>query len=202
MSIAGNIAVGKTTLTQIVADRLGWRPYFESVEDNPYLQDFYSDMERWSFHLQVYFLSKRFRTQREMTEGNSPAIQDRSIYEDVEIFARNLYELGHMTERDWNNYSDLFSEMTAHLVKPTLIVYLKASTDTLITRLKKRGRGFEKMVSPEYLHRLNMAYGQWIRQAREQFSILTVETDEFDVFNDENRLEDILSAVESGCMLD
>lgn len=199
IGIAGNIAVGKTTLTQIIADRLGWRSFFESVDDNPYLDDFYADMKQWSFHLQIYFLSRRFQTHREMAEGDRPAVQDRTIYEDVEIFARSLFELGHMAKRDWENYRALFNEMTLYLAKPSLIVYLKASTDTLITRLKKRGRGFEKRVSPEYLHQLNIAYNHWIQRAREHFSVLTVETDNFDMFGDQNRLDGLISTIEVKC---
>jgi len=199
IGIAGNIAVGKTTLTQIIADRLDWRSFFESVDDNPYLDDFYSDMKRWSFHLQIYFLSRRFQTHREMAEGDRPAVQDRTIYEDVEIFAKSLYELGHMAKRDWDNYRALFNEMTLYLAKPSLIIYLKASTDTLITRLKKRGRGFEKRVSPEYLHQLNVAYNHWIQRAREHFSVLTVETDNFDIFGDQNRLDGLISTIEVKC---
>jgi len=195
VGIAGNIAVGKTTLTKIIAERLEWRSFFESVDDNPYLNDFYSDMKRWSFHLQIYFLSRRFQIHREMVEGDRPAIQDRTIYEDVEVFARSLFELGHMTKRDWDNYQMLFKEMTSYLKKPSLIVYLRASTDTLITRLKKRGRGFEKRVSSEYLHQLNIAYNRWIQQAREHFSILTVETDNFDIFRDHGLLEDLISVI-------
>lgn len=201
MGIAGNIAVGKTTLTNIIANRLGWRSFFESVDDNPYLEDFYLDMKRWSFHLQIYFLSRRFRIQREISQGDRPAVQDRTIYEDVEIFAKTLYELGHMSERDWGNYCALFEEMTSHLAKPALIVYLKASTDTLITRLKKRGRDYEKRVSPEYLHRLNIAYTQWVQRAREHFTILTVETDNFDIFDDHEKLDELLSTIKTRCLL-
>ena len=156
VGIAGNIAVGKTTLTKMISEQLGWRPFFESVDDNPYLSDFYSDMKRWSFHLQIYFLSRRFRTHREMSEGNVPSVQDRTIYEDIEIFAQSLHEMGNMSQRDWLNYRALFDEMTAYLRKPTLIIFLKATTDSLLTRLKKRGREYEKSVSAEYLHNLNI----------------------------------------------
>lgn len=198
-AIAGNIAVGKTTFTQIVSDALGWRAFYESVDDNPYLEDFYSDMKKWSFHLQVYFLSRRFQIQREMADGDRPAIQDRTIYEDVEIFARSLYEAGVMTERDWKNYRSLFMEMTSFLSRPSLIVYLKASTDTLLTRVKKRGRDYERRISPEYLHRLNMAYDRWIGPASEQFQVLVVETDDFNIFKDSARLSELISTVESRC---
>ncbi|MFQ6615527.1 MAG: deoxynucleoside kinase [Fidelibacterota bacterium] len=199
VGIAGNIAVGKTTLTRILSSRLGWRAFYESVDDNPYLQDFYADMKKWSFHLQIYFLSRRFQTQREMARGNRPAVQDRTIYEDVEIFARSLFEGGAMTERDWNNYRTLFKEMTSYLSSPALIVYLKASTDTLMTRVRKRGREYERRISPEYLHRLNVAYDRWIHRASGQFPVLTVETDDFDFLVESPRRDELIAAVESRC---
>ncbi len=199
VGIAGNIAVGKTTLTTMISERLGWRPFFESVDDNPYLSDFYGDMQRWSFHLQIYFLSRRFRTHREMSDGSSPSVQDRTIYEDVEIFARLLHEMGNMTDRDWSNYRALFEEMTTYLRKPTLIIYLKASTDSLMTRLKKRGRDYEKTISPEYLHNLNMAYSGWIDRAKNHHNIMTVETDNFNVHEDGDRLNALLEEISQKC---
>lgn len=199
VGIAGNIAVGKTTLTQIISRALGWRAFYESVDDNPYLDDFYSDMKKWGFHLQVYFLSRRFQIQREMAQGDRPAIQDRTIYEDVEIFARSLYEGGAMTERDWKNYRALFTEMTSYLAGPALIIYLKASTDTLMTRVRKRGREYERRISPEYLHRLNIAYDRWIHRASEQFPVMVVETDDFNVLSESVRRDELIAAVESRC---
>ena len=199
VGIAGNIAVGKTTLTRMISERLGWRPFFESVDDNPYLSDFYSDMKRWSFHLQIYFLSRRFRTHREMSEGDVPAVQDRTIYEDVEIFAQSLHEMGNMSQRDWVNYRALFDEMTAYLRKPTLIIFLKATTDSLLTRLKKRGREYEKSVSAEYLHSLNIAYARWINRAKLEFNVMTVDTDNFDVYKDKDRLEQLIQDVAQRC---
>ena len=199
IGIAGNIAVGKTTLTKMISERLGWRPFFESVDDNPYLSDFYSDMKRWSFHLQIYFLSRRFRTHREMSEGNVPSVQDRTIYEDVEIFAQSLHEMGNMSQRDWVNYRALFDEMTAYLRKPTLIIFLKATTDSLLTRLKKRGREYEKSVSAEYLHSLNIAYARWINRAKLEFNVMTVDTDNFDVYKDKDRLEQLIQDVAQRC---
>ncbi|MDP7121000.1 MAG: deoxynucleoside kinase [Candidatus Marinimicrobia bacterium] len=199
VGIAGNIAVGKTTLTKMISERLGWRPFFESVDDNPYLSDFYSDMKRWSFHLQIYFLSRRFRTHREMSEGDVPAVQDRTIYEDVEIFAQSLHEMGNMPQRDWVNYRALFDEMTSYLRKPTLIIFLKATTDSLLTRLKKRGREYEKSVSAEYLHNLNIAYARWINRAKLEFNVMTVDTDNFDVYKDKDRLEQLIQDVAQRC---
>ena len=199
IGIAGNIGVGKTTMTDIIADRFGWRPYYESVIDNPYLEDFYEDMKRWSFNLQVYFLSHRFRTHKIMTESGFSAIQDRTIYEDVEIFARNLHEMGNMSSRDWENYQALFDIMTSYLKKPDLILYLRASVDTLLTRIKKRSRGFESNISPEYIYRLNISYERWIKRIQGEFPVKVVETDNFNIFEDTGRLEELLLEIRQYC---
>ena len=199
VGIAGNIGVGKTTLTEIIAERFGWKPYFESVIDNPYLEDFYADMRRWSFNLQIYFLSKRFQTHKQMTESDHSAVQDRTIYEDVEIFAYNLHEMGNMSDRDYENYRELFRVMTAYLKQPDLIIYLKASTDTLISRIRSRGRGYERTISPEYLHQLNVAYDRWIRRAKDEIDIHVVDADNFNVFTDEAQLEALLTTVREYC---
>ncbi|MBS1271052.1 MAG: Deoxyadenosine/deoxycytidine kinase [Candidatus Marinimicrobia bacterium] len=199
VGIAGNIGVGKTTLTDMVAERFGWKPFYESVIDNPYLDDFYANMRRWSFNLQIYFLSKRFETHKRMTEGNFSAIQDRTIYEDVEIFAYNLHEMGNMTTRDYNNYRDLFKIMTSYLKEPDLIVYLRASTDTLISRIRKRGRDFEKRISPEYLHQLNVAYERWIKKSSEDLAIHTVDADNFNVFEDTKKVERLYQVIREYC---
>lgn len=197
IGIAGNIGVGKTTFTDILAKRFGWAPYYESVIDNPYLADFYHDMGRWSFHLQIYFLHHRFRTHVEMSEHPGGAVQDRTIYEDVEIFARNLYEMGNMSERDWENYYNLFQIMTSFLQAPDLIIYLKASTDSLLSRIRSRDRSFERSIDPEYLHRLNIYYGRWIDRIKNTDSILVVDTDGFNVFEDTNRVEEVITQIES-----
>ncbi|MBN2279409.1 MAG: deoxynucleoside kinase [Candidatus Marinimicrobia bacterium] len=188
VGVAGNIGVGKTTMTDIIADHFGWKSYYESVIDNPYLDKFYHDMKRWSFHLQIYFLSNRFRTHKQMIENSGSAIQDRTIYEDVEIFARNLHEMGNMDKTDWDNYRSLFTEMTAYLKKPDLIIYLKASVDTLITRIKKRSRDYEKTIDPEYLYRLNVSYDQWIKREQERNKVMIIETDDFNVFEHKDQL--------------
>ncbi|MDP7094754.1 MAG: deoxynucleoside kinase [Candidatus Marinimicrobia bacterium] len=195
VGLAGNIGVGKTTFTEIVAEKLGWTPYFESVDDNPYLGDFYGDMSRWSFNLQVYFLHKRFKSHHDMSLSNGGVIQDRTIYEDVEIFARNLNEMGFMDQRDWKNYRNLFSIMTSYLHKPDLIVYLKASTDTLISRIKSRSRDYEKSIDPEYLHTLNVSYNKWISNLID-IPVLLIETDGFNIFEDNNQLETILNDIQ------
>ena len=140
VAVAGNIGVGKTTLTRTLAAQLGWRCYLEPVIDNPYLDDFYRDMSRWAFHLQVYFLSKRFVSQREIELAQVSCVQDRTIYEDVEIFARTLHHRGHLVGRDWENYRNLFHAMTAYLTPPDLIIYLRCDVDTLLSRIRRRGR--------------------------------------------------------------
>jgi len=195
VGLAGNIGVGKTTFTEIVAEKLGWTPYFESVDDNPYLGDFYGDMSRWSFNLQVYFLHKRFKSHHDMSLSNGGVIQDRTIYEDVEIFAKNLNEMGFMDQRDWKNYRNLFSIMTSYLHKPDLIVYLKASTDTLLSRIKSRSRDYEKSIDPEYLHTLNVSYNKWISNLID-IPVLLIETDGFNIFEDNNQLETILNDIQ------
>lgn len=199
IGIAGNIGVGKTTMTDIIAKRFGWRAYYESVIDNPYLEEFYENMKRWSFNLQVYFLSHRFRTHKDMTDASGSAIQDRTIYEDVEIFARNLYDMGNMSQRDWDNYRALFDIMTSYLKKPDLILYLRATVDTLLTRIKKRSRDFEREISPEYIYSLNLSYERWIREESKRNRILIVETDNFNVFEDEEKLEEILRKIREIC---
>lgn len=162
ISIAGNIGSGKSSLTKKIAEQFDFVPYFESVDDNPYLQDFYGDMKRWSFNLQVYFLSHRFKTHKEILMNEKSVIQDRSIYEDVEIFARNLHKMGNMSDRDYANYRQLFAEMTYFLKPPDLLVYLKANTDTLVKQIQKRGRVFEKDIDVSYLELLNESYEEWI----------------------------------------
>ena len=199
VGIAGNIGAGKTTLTDIIADSFGWKPYYEQVIDNPYLSDFYGDMRRWSFNLQVYFLSNRFKTHKEMEKSGYSCVQDRTIYEDVEIFAYNLREMGNMSVRDYDNYCDLFSTMTSYLSKPDLIVYLRATTDTLLSRISSRGREFEKSISPEYLHMLNIAYEHWIDRAKKEQNFLIVETDKINVFKDKKKLQNILDTIEEYC---
>ncbi|MBC8345857.1 MAG: deoxynucleoside kinase [Candidatus Marinimicrobia bacterium] len=196
IGLAGNIGVGKTTFTKKMADAFGWSPFYESVADNPYLSDFYGDMKRWSFNLQIYFLHHRFKAQKEILELDDGVVQDRTIYEDVEIFARNLHEMGRMDDRDWENYQNLFSIMTSYLRKPNLIIYLKASTDTLQTRIHSRGRDYENSIDPEYLHQLNVAYDQWIEKLKE-IPVMIVETDQFNIFNDTDRFKSILEEVKN-----
>jgi len=187
ISIAGNIGSGKSSLTSLISKKFGWMAYFESVNDNPYLKDFYSDMNRWSFNLQIYFLSHRFRIHKEITNLKKSVIQDRSIYEDVEIFASNLYKLNRMSERDYKTYMDLFREMTSYLKPPDLLVYLKADIDTLVKQIKSRGRDFEKNIEIDYLVELNRSYDDWISRYTLGKSFI-IETDKLDFVNSENDL--------------
>ncbi len=162
IAIAGNIGAGKTSLTNMLAKHYKWTPYFESVDDNPYLSDFYDDMQRWAFNLQIYFLSNRFRQILEIRRSGKTIIQDRTIYEDAYIFAPNLHALGLMTTRDYENYVNLFHLMTALVEPPDLLIYLRASVPRLVQHIQKRGRDFENTISIEYLTRLNERYEAWI----------------------------------------
>ncbi len=194
VAVAGNIGSGKSSLTKLLSEHFGWKAYYESVDDNPYLDDFYKDMKRWSFNLQIYFLSKRFKDHMEIVNSPYSIIQDRSIYEDAEIFAKNLYEMGNMDERDYKNYVELFSIMTGFLKPPDLIIYLRANVDTLLRQIKLRGRSFEQNIPREYLERLNRYYEDWV--ARYNLGeILILETDDIDFVNDKNDFNKVVEAV-------
>jgi len=177
IAIAGNIGCGKTTLTRLLSQALGWRAYYEKVIDNPYLAPFYDDMPRWSFHLQIYFLAHRFKAQQEIAEWPDSCLQDRSIYEDVEVFARTLYERSSLGERDYENYRLLFATMSSYLRKPDLIIYLQAPVEKLVASILKRGRDFELTIDPAYLEHLNKSYDEWAARAGETgLRLLTVDT--------------------------
>ena len=195
VAIAGNIGAGKSSLTQLIADYFGWSPFFERVDDNPYLEDFYEDMNRWSFNLQVFFLSSRFKHQRQIEGSPGSVVQDRSIYEDVEIFARNLNDMGLMSSRDYENYRELFDIMVSYLRKPDLLVYLRASVPTLVRHIQQRGREFENGIRIDYLERLNKLYEDWID--RYDGPKLIVETDNLDFVNEEADRFEMLSRIES-----
>lgn len=179
IAIAGNIGTGKTTLTSMLANHYGWKPHFESVADNPYLKDFYADMSRWSFPLQIYFLNHRYKVHREVAAGTSSSIQDRSIYEDSHIFARNLFESGKMEERDYRNYQDLYEEMIKHLDPPDLMIYMRKSVDKLVEQIKRRGRDFELDMPVEYLTCLNRYYDEWIEKY-DNGKLLIIDSNELD----------------------
>ncbi len=192
VGVAGNIGAGKSSLTQLLSLRYGWKPYYESVEDNPYLNDFYADMKRWSFNLQVYFLSNRFRSHKSITESEESVILDRLIYEDAEIFARNLYDIDKMEERDYENYEALYEVMTEYLRPPDLLIYLRANTETLAKQISLRGRGFEQTIKREYLDQLNKHYESWIGRYKKG-ALLIIESDEIDFVN---KQEDLARVVE------
>ena len=196
IGIAGNIGVGKTTFTEVVAKHFGWKEFYESVLDNPYLDDFYHNMSRWSFNLQIYFLKHRFSDQVNIMNCNYGAIQDRTVYEDVEIFAKNLYKMNYISERDWKTYIGLFENMVQFLKEPDLFIYLKASTDTLLSRIKNRNRDFEKTISPEYLHSLNISYDKWI-DGIDKNKVLIIDTDKFNIFKDIDKLNAIFMKIQA-----
>lgn len=177
LAIAGNIGVGKTELTNRLSAELGWLAYYEPVIQNPYLDPFYRDMPRWSFHLQIYFLSERFKAQVEIGRSSLPFIQDRTIYEDAEIFARTLHAQGSMTGVDYENYTSLFRVMVDFLRKPDVILYLRASPETLMARIARRGRESEKGIRLDYIRRLNDAYEDWMSRAAAETEVLVIDTD-------------------------
>lgn len=162
IAIAGNLGSGKTTLTKLLAARYGWTPRFEPVDNNPYLEDFYHDMNRWSFNLQVYFLNKRFKEVVEISKSTDTIIQDRTIYEDACIFAPNLHDQGYMSDRDFKNYTDLFNLMMSLVKKPQLMIYIRSSIPTLVKHIEKRGRDYEKSIRIDYLTGLQKRYDDWL----------------------------------------
>lgn len=194
IAIAGNIGAGKSSLTRLLAKHFGWESFFESVDDNPYLSDFYDDMHRWSFNLQIYFLSSRFRHQKKMIQGDENFVQDRTIYEDVEIFAKNLHNMGLMSDRDFNNYQALFTEMTSYLRPPDLLVYLRAQVPTLVKQIQSRGREYESTIRIEYLERLNRLYEDWIGEYPHEK--LIIDTDNIDFVNDQEDLGTVIELIE------
>ncbi|MFA5011237.1 MAG: deoxynucleoside kinase [Ignavibacteria bacterium] len=201
ISVAGNIGSGKSSLTELLAEKFKWLPYYESVADNPYLSDFYADMSRWSFNLQIYFLAHRFNTHKELTERPGSVIQDRSIYEDVEIFAKNLHKLGKMSDRDFETYSSLFFDMTNFLKPPDVLVYLQASIPTLLNQIKIRGREFEKSIDVNYLEELNDSYEEWIKNYK-LGKVIIVNKDNLDFVHSHNDFHYIIDKIEKELLLD
>jgi len=194
VAVAGNIGAGKSSLTTLLGKNFGWKAYFESVDDNPYLSDFYDDMRRWSFNLQIYFLSSRFRHQKKLMETKTSLIQDRTIYEDVEIFAKNLHDMGLMSDRDYKNYCSLFNEMVDYLQPPDLLIYLRADVPTLVRQIQQRGRDYENTIRIEYLERLNRLYEDWID--RYEYEKLIIDTDNLDFVNKKEDLGRVIELVE------
>lgn len=195
IAIAGNIGAGKSTLTKLLCDHFRWTPYFESVDDNPYLADFYEDMKRWSFNLQVYFLSSRFQHQVEILNGGHNFIQDRTIYEDVEIFAKNLFEMGLLEQRDYDNYRSLYQVLIKFLRPPDLLIYLKADVSTLVRQITARGRAYENTIRIDYLERLNRHYEAFIEAYPHEK--LIIETDSMDFVKNPEDLGRIISLIEA-----
>ena len=194
IGIAGNIGSGKTTLTKKLSDRLACRPMFESVEDNPYLQDFYTDMERYSFPLQVYFLNHRFNAHKLIDKNSFSAIQDRSIYEDAHIFAKNLFRQGKMSERDFENYFNLYNTVVSFLNPPTLMIFLRRSVPKLMERIAQRGRECEKSISVDYISQLNDLYEEWYAQY-DLGKYLLVDTDDLDFLQNEDHFEKLVAKI-------
>jgi len=194
IAVAGNVGVGKSTLTRMLANRLDWEPFFEAVDDNPYLADFYSDMKAWSFHSQIFFLTRRLRHHRLLLDHPKSVVQDRSVYEDAEIFARNLHQQGNMTDRDYRSYRELYEVLTQFLPPPDMVIYLKASAATLQNRIRMRGREFEQDIDPAYLLRLNELYEDWI--ARFKLSpVLIVPADDLDFVANGSHLDLIVAKI-------
>ena len=194
VAVAGNIGAGKSSLTGLLAKHFNWEAFYESVDDNPYLSDFYEDMRRWSFNLQIYFLSSRFRHQKEMLNDDVNLIQDRTIYEDVEIFAKNLHNMNLMSDRDFTNYEALFHEMSYYLRPPDLLIYLRAQVPTLVRQIQQRGRDYENTIRIEYLERLNNLYEDWI--GRYPHEKLIIDTDDLDFVNNKEDLGRVIEMIE------
>ena len=195
IAIAGNIGSGKTTLTRMLAARYGWTPKYESVDLNPYLSDFYEDMSRWSFNLQIYFLNKRFKDVVEISKTDDVIIQDRTIYEDARIFAPNLHDMGLMSSRDFETYSDLFDLMMSLVKMPDLLIYLKSSIPNLVSQIQKRGREYEKTIRIDYLTGLNNKYENWIKDYKGH--LLVIDADRYKFGNKEEDFEAVTSMIDS-----
>jgi deoxyadenosine/deoxycytidine kinase len=194
IAIAGNIGSGKTTLTTLLSKQFKWEPHYEDVDDNPYLNDFYDDMQRWSFNLQIYFLNSRFNQVAKIMKSGKTIIQDRTIYEDAYIFAPNLHAMGLMTTRDFNNYQDLFKLMTEFIKPPDLLIYLRASVPSLVRQIEKRGRAYENSIRIDYLKRLNERYEAWISEY-EHGRMLVVDIDEINFAENAEHLGMIVNRV-------
>ena len=195
IAIAGNIGSGKTTLTKMLAKRYGWAPHFEPVDNNPYLEDYYHDMKRWSFNLQIYFLSKRFKDVVEILRSDKTIIQDRTIFEDARIFAPNIHDMGLMSDRDFQNYTDLFDLMISLVKLPDLMIYIRSSVPRLIEHIQQRGRSYEQTIRIDYLKGLNDRYEEWIKNYKGKLIIVEGDSCDFqDNPRDFGRIADQIDA--------
>ena len=195
VAVAGNIGVGKTTLVQRLCDNLGWTPFFEPESDNPYLPDFYKDMQTWAFQSQVFFLTRRLRAHKNLCAHPGSVIQDRSVYEDAKIFAHNLFRQQQMTDRDYQTYQELYQALVEFLPPPDLVIYIKASVPTLQDRIRQRGRDYEEEIDPAYLEQLNMLYNEWIDDF-DLCPVLTIPGDNLDFVANNGHLELIIKKVQ------
>ena len=196
IAVAGNIGSGKTTLTKLLAKHYGWETHFEDVEQNPYLNDFYDDMQRWSFNLQIYYLNSRFNQIQDIQKSNNAVIQDRTIYEDAFIFAPNLHSMGLMTTRDFENYFSLFNLMDSFVSAPDLLIYLRASVPTLVNQIQQRGRDYEESIRLDYLKRLNERYEAWIT-TYDKGKLLIIDVDNVDFVNNPEDLGMIINRIDA-----
>ena len=195
IAIVGNIGAGKTTLTELLSKHLNWEAQYEAIDNNPYLEDFYNDMKRWSFNLQIYFLNSRFQQIREIETTTNNIVQDRTIYEDAYIFAENLHDMGLMTSRDYENYMAIFNNMTSFIKPPDLLIYLKASVPTLVNNIQRRGREYEAGIRLDYLSKLNDKYQKWINSYN-QGKLLILDQDNLDFANKPEDLGSIIEKVQ------
>jgi len=195
VAIAGNIGAGKTTLTKLLAKHYKWETHFEDAEDNPYLNDFYEDMQRWSFNLQIYFLNSRLNQIMEIRQNTKTVIQDRTIYEDAYIFAPNLHAMGLMTTRDYDNYIELFKTMMYFIKPPELLIYLRASIPTLVRQIQKRGREYEESIRLDYLKRLNERYEAWITTYTNG-NLLIIDVDDINFFDNSEDLGKVITKID------
>lgn len=196
IAIAGNIGAGKTTLTNLLAKHFKWEPQFEEVITNPYLDDFYTQMERWSFNLQIYFLNTRFRQILSIRESGKSVIQDRTIYEDAFIFAPNLHDMGLMTGRDFENYQSLFELMESLVAPPDLLIYLRSSIPNLVKQIHKRGRSYENGISIDYLNRLNEKYEDWVK-GYDKGKLIIIDVDNLDFVDNPEDLGNIVNRIDA-----
>lgn len=195
IAIVGNIGAGKTTLAELLAKSYGWEPLYEAVDNNPYLEDFYNDMKRWSFNLQIYFLNSRYRQLMDLQKSGRNVVQDRTIYEDAFIFAENLHDMGLMTTRDYDNYRSIFDNMTAYIKPPELLVYLKASVPTLVNNIQRRGREYETGIRLDYLSKLNEKYQKWI-SGYKLGKLLVIDKDVVDFANNVEDMATVVQLIE------